>query len=421
MVEKQTRTWLFLALLIALLFGLDVLAMHTVFTSQRSGSNDFYPRWRGAQLFYREGVDPYTETATQEIQRGIRGRLSRPDEDQLAFAYPFYTSLLLIPLLWLSYDWVEAIWLVVIQFSLIAGVLVYLPLLRWRLAPMTLAATVLWAVIVYHGARTILLGQFAGLIFFGTALLLWALSRGRDVAAGILLALITIKPQMSVLLIPALLWWGVGRQRWRFLASAAATMFLLLAISFLLLPNWLGSFVEQVLRYPSYTAYGNPLTVLTGHYLPRLGAAPAVGRLLAPGLAVLLLAYLFWQWRHLAETSASEARFHYLIGLTLIVTNLIVPRTATTNYVVLYMPLFLLFRQLLAERTGASGWLLLFYLGSIVGLWILFIRTVQGDFESPVMFLPLPLSLLFLFVYMPDTLRKPFNDSYEVALNVLSH
>lgn len=420
MTGKQTSKWLFLALLIGLLFVLDVVAMHATFTSQRSGSNDFYPRWRGAQLFYLEGVDPYSEVATLEIQRGIRGRPSRPDEDQLAFAYPFYTSLLLLPLLWLSYDWVEAIWLVVVQFSLIAGVIVYLQALRWRPPPVTLTVTILWAVIVYHGARTILLGQFAGLIFFWTAALLWALSRQRDVMAGVLLALITIKPQMSVLLIPALAWWAIGRQRWRFLASAAGTMAGLLAISFWLLPGWLGRFVDQVLHYPSYTAYGNPISVMTQQYLPRLGAGPMAGGILEVGLSALLLAYLLWRWRGLPEAATSQAKFHYLIGLTLIVTNLIVPRTATTNYVVLYLPLFFAFKQLITERARAGWWLALFYLGSIVILWVLFFQTVQGDFEAPVMFLPFPLGLLLLFVLMPEALKKPFRERYEVVQNVFA-
>ena len=420
MTGKQASKWLFLALLIGLLFVLDVVAMHAVFTSQRSGSNDFYPRWRGAQLFYLEGVDPYSEEVTLEIQRGIRGRPSLPDEDQLAFAYPFYTSLLLLPLLWLSYDWVEAIWLVAVQFSLIAGVIMYLQALRWRPPPVTLAGTILWAVIVYHGARTILLGQFAGLIFFWTAALLWALSRQRDVMAGVLLALITIKPQMSVLLIPALLWWAIGQRRWRFLASAGVTMFALLAVSFLLLPGWLGSFVDQVFRYPSYTAYGNPISVMTQQYLPRLGAGPMAGRILEAGLSALLLAYLLWRWRRLPETATTQASFHYLIGLTLIVTNLIVPRTATTNYVVLYLPLFFAFKQLIADRARAGWWLLLFYLASIVTLWVLFFQTVQGDFEAPVMFLPFPLGLLLLFLLMPDVLKKPFNERYEVVQNVFA-
>lgn len=417
MVEKSTRNGALLAILICVLFGLDVLGMHTAFTSKRSGANDFLPRWRGAQLYFLEGVDPYSEEATLEIQRNIRGRLSRPDEDQLAFAYPFYVTFLLIPLLWLPYSWVEAIWLVVVQFSLVGALLLYLQTLRWRLSPVLFGLTAIWTVLFYHSARTILLGQFAGLVFFWTVAVIWCLERRRDVTAGFFLALTTIKPQMSVLLIPALLWWALSRRRWRFLVGAAVTMFLLLGVSFLLLPGWLVSFVKNVVRYPSYTDFGNPLWVVTQYYLPQLGTPTAVSDVLEMTLSLSLLLLVLWSWRRLPSLTVTDASFHYLVGLTLIITNLVVPRTATTNYAVLYLPLFFALRQLLEGRRYRKWWLALFYLASFVGLWLLFFQSVQGDYESPVMFLPLPFALIAVFLLARHRLQRPFaSESRREAL-----
>lgn len=412
----RSKEAIFAILLLLILFVLDVVAMHRVFTSEQPGANDFYPRWRGAQLFFLEGVNPYSEEATETIQIGIQGRPSLPDEDQLAFAYPFYTAFLLLPLLWLPYDWVQAIWLVVIQFSLVGGVLLYLQTIRWQLSPVLLTLTALWAVIFYHSARTILLGQFAGLIFLWTALLLWALSRRQHILAGVMLALITIKPQMSLFIILALLWWAANRRRWSFLLSSAGTMLVLLAISFLLLPTWPGDFVTQVLRYPSYTAYGNPLWIVSQYYLPQFGVPAPAGRILEVVLTLLVLAYMLWEWRRLPHKSATEAGFHYLVGQTLIVTNLVMPRAGTTNYVILYVPLFFAFRQLLRKRTRALWWLGFFYLTSIVVLWILFFATVQGDFESALMSLPLPLLLFLLFLLARQQLMGPSEEAGHQAV-----
>jgi hypothetical protein len=62
--------------------------------------------------------------------------------------------------------------------------------------------------------------------------------------------------------------------------------------------------------------------------------------------------------------------------MTLIVTNLIVLRTATTNFVVLYIPLFFALKVATDRLPGRHGLLASFYILSTIGLWVLFIKTV---------------------------------------------
>ena len=386
--SPSRRELIVVILLLGLLFALDVYAVHSVFTSRYPGANDFYSRWKGAELFWREGLDPYSDEATLAIQEGIYGRPARPEEDPGPFAYPFYTVFLLAPLAPLSYAWAEAIWLVILQFSLVIGVLLCLALVDWRLPGWLVGLTALWAIAFYHSARTIFLGQFAGLVFLWLVGVLWALKTRRDVVAGILLALTTIKPQMSFLLIPALLVWVLGQRRWRFLGSFGGTMALLLGVSFLVLPTWLGDFVAQVLRYPSYTAIGSPVWIVTHHYLPWLDTPGEVV------LSAMLLLYLLVECWRLPRVEAGSKRFLWLVGLVLLVTNLVALRTATTNYVVLYLPLFLTLKLAAGRLRRVHLWLPLFYVLSGAALWVLFLLTVQGDYEHPIMYLPLPLGLL---------------------------
>ena len=231
-MNRSVTSIVMAVLLLGLLFALDVYTTYRVFTLPHPGANDFYSRWKGAQVYWAEGIDPYSDQATLAIQEGIYGRPAGPDDDPGLFAYPFYTVFLLVPLAWLPYAWVEAIWLVILEFALIGGVLLYISLIRWRLPVWLLALTALWAVIFYHSARTILLGQFAGLVLLWMVATLWTLEGRYDVAAGVLLALTTIKPQMSILFIPALLLWGLGQRRWRFLGAFGAAMAFLLGASF---------------------------------------------------------------------------------------------------------------------------------------------------------------------------------------------
>jgi hypothetical protein len=397
---SRRREVLIVLLLLGLLFGLDVFATGAIFTSRHPGANDFYSRWKGAELLWREGTDPYSNEATAAIQLGIYGRAARPDEDPGLFAYPFYTVFLLAPLVWLPFPWAEAIWLVLLEFSLIGGVFLCLSLANWRLPGWLLAATALWANLFYHSARTILLGQFAGLVFLWTVGTLWGLEHKHDLAAGVLLALTTIKPQMSFLLVPALLLWGLGQRRWRFVGAFGLTMVLLLGASFLLLPDWLSEFLRQMTQYPSYTAIGSPIWIIAHYYLPQLGLPFEIG------LSLVLLLYLVVQWRSLPRVTETDSVFHWTIGMTLIISNLIALRTATTNYVVLYLPLFFGLRAVADRLRRADLSLALFYLTSTIGLWALFLVTVEGRFEHPVMYLPLPIGLLLTFVCGRTALRK---------------
>lgn len=389
---------------LAILFVVSVIATHTLFTADNVGANDFYPRWIGAQLFWEEGTDPYSTDATAAIQRGIYGRLATPEEDQVLFVYPFYTIFLLLPLTWLplAYPWIQAIWLVILQFSLIGGVFLLLRLVEWPPLPVWLLAIIfLWAVVFYNNARTLILGQFAGLIFLWLVASLLALRQERDVWAGVLLALTTIKPQMSFLVIPALLIWGIAGKRWRFVGGFAGAMTALTGLSFLLLPGWLSGFLDQLLSYPGYTFTGSPIWVITGYYLPQLGQPVEIG------LSILLMAYLLYEWRRLLRVTASSPEFLLIIGLTLVVTNAIVVRTATTNYIIMYIPLFLGLRVMATRWRRGQLWTAVFFGASAIGMWWLFLATIQGDLEHPVMYLPLPLGLLLLLTWGRAALIQP--------------
>lgn len=169
MIEISSRKkTAILVLLAALLLAAYVLATYGVFTSRFPGANDFYSRWKGTEVYWREGINPYSEEATLAIQQGVYGHPAEPDEDPGPFAYPFYTVFLLAPIAWLPYTWAQAIWLVVLQVSLGLDVALCLSLLDWRLPPWLLALTALWSVFFYHSARTIFLSQFAGLVFLCT-------------------------------------------------------------------------------------------------------------------------------------------------------------------------------------------------------------------------------------------------------------
>lgn len=403
------RYWkqLFLIILGGLLFSLMVYGAYIFFTSKTPGSNDFYPRWKGAQLFWQGGIDPYSQTATEAIQWGMYGRLATPEEDQVLFVYPFYVVFLLIPFIGLEYAWVQAIWLVTVLFSLIGGVFLILRLIEWEPPFWLLFILLVWSVVYYNSVRTIILGQFAGLIFFCIAGCLLALKHKRDGLAGALLFWTTLKPQMSFLIIPALLIWAVKRRRWRFITALGGIAFLFICLSFILLPSWLNNFVMQVGNYPAYTFTGSPLWVITGYYWPQLGK-PVEWSLIA-----LLLLYLLWQWRNFGRETADSSMFLFIISLTLIITNVVIVRTATTNYVIMYLPLLLLLKNLSNGRSWGNLLVTILIALISMGMWILFLTTIEGNLEHPITYLPMPVVLLAVLIWSEK--RCFFHNPTEVV------
>ena len=239
-----------------------------------------------------------------------------------------------------------AVWLVVLEVCLFVGLLLTLRLCDWRPPGWLLVLTAVWVFVFYPHARALMLGQFAIFVFAMVALVLWALRQEKDIVAGLGLALSTFKPQMVFLLIPLLLWWAVRERRWRFVASSAAWMALFLGASWIVEPAWVGAFAGQIARYTSYTAIGSPIWIITHITLPFLGTW---GEWVLSGLAVIGLVVAYW-W---ALRQQTVGWFNWAVGLCLIVTNLVAVRTATTNYVILVLPLVMVFQVLQRKRGGA--------------------------------------------------------------------
>jgi len=377
-------------------FVADVIFTHNAFTARFPGGNDSVPRYVGAQAWFFERLSPYSDEVTDRAQKIIYGRLAKPEEDKQRFAYPFYVIFFYLPLTFFTWDWAQAIGIVALEFALVAVTIFSLRLYRWSPPPLVLAFTVLWTIIFYHGTRTILLVQFAGIAALLIVLGLWAIKERRDVLGGIALALASAKPQMLFLILPLVGLWSLFNKRWRLAASLTITMLVLLSISFALLPSWLFDMQTQLADYTNYTHIGSPINILTTTVFPLLD--PTVEW----GMIGILLAWLLWEWWQVKRDQDS-ARLDWVIALTLIITNMIVTRTATTNYVMMLPALFYMFK-VMADRFGAKAnvWIVMTELILFIGIWMLFALTVKGRDEQWQVYLPLPLSLLAaMIVFRP--------------------
>ncbi len=379
---------LFVVGVVGLIYSLLAFGIYTGLTRNAPGANDFYSRWVGARALFWRGENPYAEKVTREIQLGMYGRLARPDEDQVAFAYPLYAAYLAAPFTAFPYALAQALWMALLVVGVVAGALALAVVNRITWSPLVLASILLGVFLFYPSVRGIFLGQYALLAFAFVAWAALALARGNDTTAGILLALASAKPQPVILLLPVILFWCWMNGRRRVVWSALSTLMLLIVSSFLLVPTWLTDFLNGLRNYAQYAPVGPPLETFFKLLLPPLPAALAF--YFASAALVSGMIGLVWKNR-----SRTWYAFQPTLGFVALVTTLMAGRIGTPDQVLLFIFWFAWFGKWLVQKRRAILFLSVCFL--LLVPWIVFLNFLQGNQEAVVVTTILPMFTLFAF------------------------
>lgn len=399
----------------------------------RGNLSDLYPRWLGTRELLLHHRDPYSPEVTREIQTGYYGRPldpARPNDptDEQRFAYPVYVAFLLAPTIRMSFQTVEAgfRWLLVM---LAAGtVLLWLRVLRWRPSAWTTAALVLLALGSFPAVQGIRLQQLSLLVSVLIAGCAALLAAGYLFLAGVLLALATIKPQLTLPLAAWLVFWSLSewRTRQRFVWGFLLTMVVLFAGAQLILPGWIGKFLGAISAYRQYAA--GPGSLLDFLLTPKWGTA-------VTALLVLALAIVCWCTR---RDSVESEGFAIALALVLTVTIVVLPMFAPYNQLLLLPGLLLAWvHRTDLQRTGAGRlacgvalvlllWPWLASAGLALASFIIPPATVQRAWALPIYSSPaIPLVVLMLLIllalqilrYRHGTRNLPPATTPELALH----
>jgi hypothetical protein len=409
MKQSETKMNVRCSDLIGIALILVVLVAYTwatwnFFTSRFPGGNDLATHYGAWEAYLKYGLNPYSDAAVLHTQKLIYGRPALPTEDQNRMVYPFYSILVHGPFVWFDYPLARAIYMTMLQVAIFIGVLITLNLVGWRPPPWLFAVVFAWSLLDYHQARGIIIGQFAILAFFALAGTLHLLRKREDAAAGALLVLTTVKPTLVVFLIPFFLVWGIARTRRHFVAGFLATIVGLTLVSLLLQPTWIGDWVSRVTGYTEYTLNQGPVYLLTHEAVPALGT---VGEVI---ISALLALAMLWTWWRVTRADG-EREFYWALGFTLIVTNLMAPRVATTNYVLMLVPTLWLFAAMERRFKWVRIATVAIIAIALIGLWYLHIVTVRGDFEHPIMYVPWPVLLGLAWIVCRDGLVRDAVDA----------
>ena len=316
------------------------LAESAAHDSPQGVFSDFYPRWLGTRELLLHHRNPYSLEVTRDIQVGYYGRPLDPrrpgdPKDQMGFAYPLYVVFLIAPTVTFPFASLRVFvhWSFVLL--TVSSIPLWLGALRWRVSPVLIAILVTLTLGTLPGVQGIKLEQLSllvGGIIAASALLLVS---DYLVLAGILLAFATIKPQLVFLLAAWLVVWAFGdyRHRRRFILSFALTMTTLIAAADLLMPGWIGSFVNAMAAYREYT--GRPVSILAVFTTSTWG-------LVLSALILLVLAFTCWRTRHVP---LRDPTFALVSSLVLVVTVAVIPMTSLYNQILLLPGVLVLVRN----------------------------------------------------------------------------
>jgi glycosyl transferase family 87 len=285
LTPSRLRLWTAAAILCALVTiawtlsgrGLEDPAGHPVGT-------DFVSFWSVSWALHHGHTDEiYHPTALAALERLLSASATTPF---YAWQYPPIALPFVYPLAWLSYPWALCAWLAV-------GIAGYLSVL-WRILP---RPATLWLGLAFPAVfLTIVHGQNA---FLTTALLGWALLLlpRRPAAAGVLIGLLTFKPQLGLLLPVALIAGG----HWRTIAAACLTAIALMAATALVfgIDIWrdfaVSTQFSRAMLDQGLVPYFKLQSVFAAVRLP--GGPLELAYLLQGLVAVAAAAVVGWGWR----------------------------------------------------------------------------------------------------------------------------
>ena len=360
------------------------------FSRNNPGGNDFLPYYIGTRALIFEGKSPYSDEVALEVQTIIFGRPAEPGEIEFRVVYPLYSILIFTPFALIrDYTIARVAWMTVMEIALLGIGYLSLQITDWKPKFAVLLIYFQFSVLWYHGFRAVINGNAVVVVALCITAALYAIMKEKDRAAGVLLALSTIKPNLVILLISYVLFWCFYRRRYQAITWFIGSLLVLVLGAMVLIPDWILQNIWEIIKYPGYTPPGT-LAEAIGLRLPEFerGLQWGIGIALGSLLAIEIL----------RSRKANYEGFLWSACLVLTVSQWIGIATDPGNFVILF-PAFVLVLSSLDQRWSDQRVFVVPALLGLVffGLWILFVTTLDFDYQpmqSSVMFFPLPAILL---------------------------
>lgn len=306
-------------------------------------------------------------------------RMGLPDTSGSLFQYPLYSILLWVPFALVDFPAAQALWAVLQELLLMITILLAMRVAGWKLTWYQLAI-VLFLAFIWPSHLVAMLNS--GLAIWSTFFLIFALymlTNKQDSAAGLLIALAMVKPEMALLPLVGLLLWSGSNRRSSFAGGFFAGFIFLNAIFLILIPDWILQWFRATQILENFTWYQSGLNLIAN-------SMPGIRQFLVVALNASGFIYLVVEWARMM--GKPERMMLWTMALTLMITGLISFDYGLEYHTALLPGFFLVFR-ILQERWGKIGtWVIWgFILLIFIGPWIL-VGINSANLNSLILLLP---------------------------------
>jgi Glycosyltransferase family 87 len=343
-VRPSGDRWRSLAFLTMLALLFSSLACYAL--PEKIISVDFICYFSAARIL-AAGQSPYDLASQTEVQHALgweRATSGFGVYDCLPYYYPPWFALACVPLLPLGYPAAKVVFFFLnIEMALLSGYL-----LRDRVRGVPRRLPVVFISLFIFTIVSVLLGQTALLILFLVVAAWKLLDGGRDRAAGVVLACLTIKPQLTAVLLLGVLLWAIRQRRWGVIGAFFVTSALLAGICTAIVPSW----PLQMLNAPRQTSPPTELYPWIGNtWFLVLRAAGAQGW----GLWLLYLALAVPFLVAVVRAALDRTRaLADVVGLGILAAFFVAPYARHYDFPVLIVPILILLGGRLSRVVGGT-------------------------------------------------------------------
>jgi hypothetical protein len=247
--RSRFTVWLLLAVAVVA----PLWHIHLINREMQPEKADMVPVWVAARVALAGG-DPYSADATRQIQTAYYGRALRPSDNvnKMTFAYPAHTLVLFSAIAPFSWPVLRIIFFILLPVLMAVSAILWLRILGVTFSVQRYAIVALLAVFSWPAMWGIRLAQPTLIVFALVSCGCFLMQRSNFWAAGILLGVSTMKPQLVA---PLLLWlcvWAILRRRWSFVLSLSLTTITLVACASRLVPGWIPQWRAAASDYLAY-------------------------------------------------------------------------------------------------------------------------------------------------------------------------
>lgn len=350
------RDYQFIAL-VTVLFLIISAGLIYANLSLPKGGGDFLMHWVASRGFIFERVDPYSGQIPTQVQELVYDDPAGAGEEPYILDTPFHLLLLYFPTALLSDpDIVRAIYTLILELALFALAWLSLRLTEWETPRWFVPFFLAFCVFNFYSFQGILDANPVLLLALLYAGILLGLRFDQDEFVGALMAFSMYYWEVGLPFLLLVAWRSYKEGRVRVLAGFFMISFTLLAVSFLVYPNWFIPYLRAGMNnlradfgFTVFESMGN--------------LYPSYGGILAWAVVVILILALGYEWS--AFNVEDERRFYWLSGLLLAVPPLLGFRTELEHLAVLSIPLALVF-AIVHDRWSRHGGILTFLLLLVV-------------------------------------------------------